>query len=98
MDKEIFDSVMQGIAEATAHARGEEVGVVEHRIEVEEVDVAALRRRLGMTQRDFAAHFGFSLGSVRNWEQGIRRPTGPARVLLRVIRHSPETVREAMRA
>ena len=60
------------------------------------VDIAATRRGLGLSQTEFAAWFGISLGTLRNWEQGRRMPEGPARVLLRVIERDPEVVRPAI--
>jgi putative transcriptional regulator len=51
-----------------------------------------------MTQSKFAATFGFSLSSVRNWEQGKREPEGPARVLLTVIAREPSAVVRALRS
>jgi putative transcriptional regulator len=59
-------------------------------------DIAATRRRLGLSQAEFAAWFGISPGTLRNWEQGRRVPDGPARVLLRVIEREPEAVRRAL--
>ena len=59
-------------------------------------DIAATRRRLGLSQTEFAAWFGISPGTLRNWEQGRRVPEGPARVLLRVIEREPEAVRRAL--
>jgi len=59
-------------------------------------DIAATRRRLGLSQTEFAAWFGISPGTLRNWEQGHRVPEGPARVLLRVIEREPEAVRRAI--
>jgi putative transcriptional regulator len=55
-----------------------------------EVDVKAIRRKLGMSQAQFGACFGFGLDAVQNWEQGRRRPEGPARAFLKVIEHEPE--------
>jgi putative transcriptional regulator len=99
MDDEIFEKVMQGADEALAHVKGETVrGMKFHRVRVSEVDVAELRRRLGLSQRAFASEFGFTVHAVRHWEQGQRRPTGSARTLLRVIDHDPEHVREALKA
>ena len=60
------------------------------------VDIAATRRRLGLSQSEFAAWFGISPGTLRNWEQGRRVPEGPARVLLRVIEREPDAVRRAL--
>ena len=50
-----------------------------------------VRRRLGLTQVEFARRIGVSHETVRNWEQGKRRPTGAARALLRVLDKAPET-------
>ena len=51
-----------------------------------------------MSQSRFATSFGFGLAAVQSWEQGRRRPEGPARVLLKVIEHEPEAVRRALAA
>ncbi len=56
------------------------------------VDVKAVRRRLGLSQAAFAARFGVNLRTVQDWEQGRRRPEGPARLLLAVIERDPEVV------
>ena len=59
-------------------------------------DVRAIRQRLGLTQAQFAARYGFSVETVRNYEQGHRRPVGPARVLLKVIASEPDAVTRAL--
>ena len=59
-------------------------------------DVKAIRARLGLSQEQFAARFGFSVETLRNYEQGHRRPTGPASVLLRVIAREPDAVTQAL--
>lgn len=64
--------------------------------EVMPEDVRNLRRRLGLTQVEFAVRFGFSVETVRNYEQGHRRPRGAARVLLRVIAREPDAVIRAL--
>ena len=58
--------------------------------------VRDLRRRAQLTQLEFAARLGVPVETIRNWEQGKRIPRGPARALLTVIAHSPETVFEAL--
>ncbi|MEY8834062.1 helix-turn-helix domain-containing protein [Phaeobacter italicus] len=65
--------------------------------EVPMVDVVRLRKSLGMSQERFCSHFGFRLGSVRNWEQGRRLPERPARILLRMIEDDPERVERFLR-
>jgi len=59
-------------------------------------DVRAIRRRLGLTQAQFAARYGFFVETIRNYEQGHRRPAGPARVLLKVIASEPDAVTRAL--
>lgn len=62
------------------------------------VDVAALRKRLGMSQGAFARTFGLSVGAVRDWEQGRCAPDRPAQTLLRVIDRNPKAVEQALAA
>jgi putative transcriptional regulator len=59
--------------------------------------VRALRAKLGLTQAQFARRFGFTLDTVQQYEQGRRRPSGPASTLLRVIEADPEAVVRALR-
>ena len=59
-------------------------------------DVRGIRQRLGLSQEQFASRFGFSVETIRNYEQGHRRPTGPARVLLRIIAGEPDAVTRAL--
>ena len=58
--------------------------------------VRDLRRRTHLTQQQFAARLGVPVETIRNWEQGKRAPRGPARALLAVIAHAPETVFAAL--
>ncbi len=58
--------------------------------------VRELRRRARLTQLEFAARLGVPVETIRNWEQGKRMPRGPARALLAVIAHAPETVFAAL--
>ena len=58
--------------------------------------VRALRAKLGLSQAQFARRFGFTLDTVQQYEQGRRRPSGPASTLLRVIEADPEAVIRAL--
>ena len=58
--------------------------------------VKDLRRRARLTQLEFAARLGVPVETIRNWEQGKRMPRGPARALLAVIAHAPDTVFAAL--
>ena len=89
-----FESIKQGLSEAIEHAKRAQVGVVEYHPQT--VDVAKLRRRLGLTQGQFAARFGFSVATLRHWERGDRNPQGPALVLLNLIDRDPAGVLRAL--
>lgn len=89
-----FESIRQGLNEAVGHARGRSVGVRTYT--PQDVDVAAVRASLGMTQPQFAARFGVSVATLRHWERGDRRPQGPALVLLNLIERDPKGVMRAL--
>lgn len=94
---EVYESLMDGLHEALAFARGETTGAVVHRIEVPVVDVAAIRAGTGLSQGAFARSIGVAKGTLLNWEHGRRRPTGPAQVLLAMIAKKPSLVSELLR-
>jgi putative transcriptional regulator len=98
MSSDVADSIRRGLEEAVAYARGE-ADERRYRVHVpERIDVKSIRTRLGMTQEEFALHFGFSVNTLRHWEQGKRQPEGPTRAYLLVIDRAPEAVRKALRA
>jgi putative transcriptional regulator len=57
-------------------------------------DIAALRKFIGLTQQDFARAIEISVHTLRNWEQGRRKPEGPALALLRIAARHPGIIRE----
>ena len=61
-----------------------------------EIDVRAIRRATGMTQAQFAAAYEFSVRTIQEWEPAAKRPSGPARALLRAIKSDPEGLRKAI--
>ena len=63
-----------------------------------DIDVRAIREAIGMTQVEFAAAYEFSVRTVQEWERGAKRPSGPARTLLRAIKGDPEGLRKALAA
>jgi putative transcriptional regulator len=91
------DSIRTGLDQALRYARGKEPGNA-YRVHVpKQVDVKAIRTKLRMTQQTFAARFGFSVNTLRHWEQGKRQPEGPTRAYLLVIERAPEAVKKALR-
>ena len=92
------DELIAGMEEAAAYARGE-IELPTRVVEVPEaVDVAAIRKRLRLSQKRFAEQFGFTVAAVRDWEQRRRRPERTARMLLQVIDKEPEAVLRALHA
>lgn len=82
---------------ARAIARGE-ADPKTYRIHVPaDVDVAVIRKKLKLSQAEFASHFGIAPGTLKDWEQRRKRPEGPARVLLMIIDREPEAVRRALK-
>ncbi len=94
---EVGESIRRGLEDALAYARGDKSRGRATVVRVpQRVDVKAVRKRLGLSQAAFAARFGFSIGTLRDWEQKRRRPEGPARVLLTVIDREPKAVERAL--
>ena len=60
------------------------------------IDVSGLRKRLNLTQEQFAARLGFWVATLRHWERGDRSPSGATLVLLSVIGRNPEAVLQAL--
>jgi putative transcriptional regulator len=88
--------IITSLKEAVAWAGGEDIPVRVTTVRVPTTDVRALRRRLGLSQSEFAARFGFQAATLKNWEQGRTRPDGPARVFLAVIARHPKAVEDAL--
>jgi putative transcriptional regulator len=86
--------LVQSAQEALAVARGEATPARSY--EAGDIDVAAIRKRLRLSQDKFARRFGLSAATVRDWEQKRRRPDRIAVNLLKVIDHAPETVERAL--
>jgi DNA-binding transcriptional regulator YiaG len=61
-------------------------------------DIAALRAFVGLTQTEFARAMEISVHTLRNWEQGRRRPEGPAMALLRIAARHPRIIRENLKS
>jgi putative transcriptional regulator len=95
---ELGEQIIAAFEEVLADMRGEPTGIRKRIVYVPaRVDVKAIRRRLRMSQSEFARTFGFPLGTVQNWERGHRQPEGAARAFLTVIAHRPDVVVEALR-
>lgn len=95
---EAFERIMEGLNEAMAFAKGEDTGARVHVVQVPVIDVAKIRAQTGLSQSQFAKSIGVAKGTLLNWEQGRRHPSGPAQVLLAMIARRPSVVSELLRA
>jgi putative transcriptional regulator len=96
MKTETFNELLASVREAGAVLRG-----ARHPARVRELtaeSVPVVRSKLGLSQPEFARMIGVSVGTLRNWEQGRREPTGAAKVLLRVAARYPREVLKAVNA
>ena len=91
-EKELLQSLDEGLAIAKGEMPPARV------VTPSDVDVASIRKRLGLSQAKFAQRFGLSHAAVRDWELHRRRPDSAARVLLMVIDREPEAVTRALSA
>lgn len=89
-----FDRLVASVKQAGAIRRGQlSPGRVTN---FNPEDVRAIRARLEKSQHEFALMIGVSVATLQNWEQGRRRPDGPARALLRVAAKDPRAVARAL--
>ena len=94
MRKQDFEQLAESVRQAGRIRRGD--AEPSRVTEFASVDVKAVRLRLGKSQSEFARMIGVSVSTLQNWEQGRRRPEGPARALLRVAAAHPEVVATAL--
>ena len=93
MKKELFKELLQSVKEAAAIERGK--AKASRTFEVKTAnDVVRVRTILGISQLKFARLLGISPDTLQNWEQGRRKPTGPAQVLLKIAAKHPEVLLE----
>ena len=93
---EAFHKIRAELDDARAYLNGDRAGFAVHGIEVSSSDVVVIRSKTGLSHPAFARSIGIPLGTLKNWEQGQRRPEGPARVLLALIDKRSSIVQEEL--
>jgi len=93
MKKELFEQLTESLREARKIRRGEIRPSRVFKIDAKD-DIVKVRDRLGLSQAKFAAVLGISADTLQNWEQGRRKPTGPAKILLKIAARHPEVLLE----
>jgi putative transcriptional regulator len=96
MKKELFKDLVESMQEAGKIKKG--LLKPSRVFDYKAVDVKRVRNRLHISQGQFALMIGVSKSTLQNWEQGRRKPEGPAKALLRVVEKRPKAVLEALQA
>jgi putative transcriptional regulator len=96
MKKEHFDKLIASIKEAgdikAGHKKASRV------YEIKPPEIKTVREKLNVSQIEFALMIGVSVRTLQNWEQGRRKPDGPAKALLRIASRNPSAVLDALHA
>jgi putative transcriptional regulator len=87
--------LVKSLGEARGHAEGRAGSARVHVVEVP--DVRAIRRKLHLSQQEFAQKYRIPLPTLRNWEQGRRQPDAPAAAYLHAIAMRPREISEALK-
>ncbi len=94
--KPLGERVLGAAREARDHAAGNRTLSEHLPVIPEHVDVAAIRARSKLSQERFAKRIGVSSATLKNWEQGHRKPSGPSLVLLAMLSKNPRIVEETL--
>jgi DNA-binding transcriptional regulator YiaG len=97
MSRKAYEQIAEGLREADALVR-DEADRSKYRVHLPAaIDTRAIRKKLKLTQREFATRYHIPVATLRDWEQGRRVPDAPARALIAAIREEPEAVRRALK-
>lgn len=90
MKKELFDELLESVRQGAAIVK--DTAKPARSTVFREAEVKRIREQYGLSQDKFAALMGISVATLRNWEQGRRKPEGPSRILLLVAASHPEAI------
>lgn len=94
MNDKLFQELLESVKQGGEIIRGKKKPGREFNFK--NPDVKLIRQKYGLSQNKFAQLLGISPATLRNWEQGRRKPEGPARVLLLVAEKHPEAVLDSV--
>ena len=97
MDKDHFDQLVKAVRQMNRHMAGKVVRGAKT-TELVEPNVRAIREAANISQSQFAKLIGVNLRTLQNWEQRRTRPSGPARVLLKIVASDPKSAIEVLNA
>ena len=90
MKEQLFNELLESVKQGGEILKGKVAASREY--DFSTPDVKAIREKYGLSQTKFAKLLGISPATLRNWEQGRRKPEGPARILLFIADKHPEAV------
>lgn len=92
----MFDELTNSLSHAIEMSQGRKKP---NRIfEYDEIEITNIRKKLKMSQQELADLIGISKGTIENWEQGRRQPTGAARALLKILKTKPKIAISALQS
>lgn len=94
MEKELFEELVESFKEAVEISKG--LREPSRRFVVSLPEVRVVREKIGLSQSEFAGLMQVSIKTLQNWEQGRRKPTGPAAALLRIVASAPDLALESL--
>jgi putative transcriptional regulator len=94
VNEQDFANLVESVKQAGQIKRGDLEP--SRKFEISPIDIKAIREQFQKSQREFAYMIGVSVGTLQNWEQGRRKPEGPARALLQIAAKNPQAVIEAL--
>lgn len=89
-----FDELLESVQQMDEIVKGERAPSREFHVDA--LAVQDIRKATGLTQAVFARSIGIEVSTLRNWEQGRREPTGPAKALLTALKNDPKNVMQAL--
>jgi putative transcriptional regulator len=96
MKKDKFEKLVASIKEAGEIKAGHKAA--SRVFEIKPPEIKTVREKLNVSQNEFALMIGVSVRTLQNWEQGRRKPEGPAKALLRIASRNPSAVLDALHA
>jgi putative transcriptional regulator len=94
MNDDMFAELIESTTQAVLISKGKLEP--SRKFMIDTPDIAAIRKSTEKSQEEFARMIGVSVGTLRNWEQGRRKPDGPALALLKIVSADPVYVEKVL--
>ncbi|MGH7888978.1 MAG: helix-turn-helix domain-containing protein [Thermodesulfobacteriota bacterium] len=88
--------IIKGAEQALAYLKGDKTKGRAYKVRARDINVKAIREKLGMTQEVFSETFAIPVSTLKKWETNLRVPEGPTKAYLTVIEKNPRAVKNAL--